>query len=81
MFEKYEPKDEDLIDGPAYDALWEAAAARRNAEVVLADAIAAARAGNIKWGTIGAAPGTSGEAARQRYGRPRREAATARERE
>ncbi|TAJ47879.1 MAG: hypothetical protein EPO52_06680 [Herbiconiux sp.] len=71
VFEAYEPKPEDEMDGNAYLALHEAAAARVQAEVRLTKAVAAARAGRVTWSTIGAILGTSGEAARQRYGVPK----------
>jgi hypothetical protein len=68
IFEAYEPREEDRIDVDAYRELSEAALARTHAEVRLAEAVAGARAGNMKWNSIGAILGTSGEAARQRYG-------------
>ncbi|GAA2247720.1 hypothetical protein N1031_17710 [Herbiconiux moechotypicola] len=68
--EAYEPDPADEIDIRAHDELVAAAAARAAAEMRLAAAVVAARNGNMTWGTIGAIVGTSGEAARQRYGRP-----------
>jgi hypothetical protein len=44
--------------------------ARANAERGLADAVTVARADGHSWAAIGAMVGTSGEAARQRYGQP-----------
>ncbi len=43
---------------------------RADAERRLADAVSVARAAGHSWASIGAMVGTSGEAARQRYGQP-----------
>ncbi|WP_440710220.1 hypothetical protein [Herbiconiux sp. YIM B11900] len=67
-FEAYEPRDEDLIDGQAYFALYDAAAADRRGEPGLSAAVAAARAGNVSWVGIGAVLGTTGDVARRRFG-------------
>lgn len=68
MFERYEPSPDDEIDVRAHNELREAAFARASAEVRVAEAVVGAREGNMSWGLIGAILGTSGEAARQRYG-------------
>jgi len=49
-----------------------AAYARAQAEAELADTVSAARAQGHSWAAVGAMLGTSGEAARQRYGQPAR---------
>ncbi len=67
--ESYEPRAEDEIDRETYDALRDAATARADAEHAVAVAVDAARARGVTWSKIGAVLGTSGEAARQRYGR------------
>jgi hypothetical protein len=53
------------------NAVAVAFASRARAEKLLADRIAEARAANCSWAAIGAMLGTSGEAARQRYGHRR----------
>jgi hypothetical protein len=67
-FEDYEPEPGDLRDAAALrdiaDAFTRLAAAERD----LADAVHVARGGGHSWAAIGAMLGTSGEAARQRYG-------------
>ncbi len=75
VFENYVPRTADEVDVDAYRELENAAAGRVEAEVRVAAAVERARAGNLKWGTIGRILGTSGEAARQRYGRPKRSSA------
>lgn len=52
-------------------AVAAAFATRARAEKLLADRIAEARAAGCSWAAIGAMLGTSGEAARQRYGNRR----------
>ncbi|MBS1848986.1 MAG: hypothetical protein JST73_11985 [Actinobacteria bacterium] len=67
-FEDYEP---DLADERSPDSLAhlrDAALARSSAESAVVDAVDAARADGLSWATIGSVLGTSGEAARQRYG-------------
>lgn len=56
-------------DHEPLQAVRAAFAARAFAEKHLADCIAEARAAGISWAAIGTMVGTSGEAARQRYGR------------
>ncbi len=76
-FEQYEPRPEDEVDPVAVRELMDAATARSAAEARLTAAVIAARAAGLSWGTIGAFVGTTGEAARQRYARLARAAATA----
>ncbi len=68
-FERYEPRPGD--DGAALPpamAVKLAAWRRDTAERELADAVRAAREQHVSWRELGEAIGTSGEAARQRYG-------------
>lgn len=58
----------DLRDATALRAVRDAVLARAEAERILRDAIVQARADGHSWAAIGAMVGTSGEAARQRYG-------------
>lgn len=51
------------------DAVQTAFEARAHAEKILADRIAQAREAGATWAAIGDRIGTSGEAARQRYGK------------
>lgn len=68
-FESYEPATGDERDPEAYKALRHAADSRAQAERSIVEAIERARASGYSWRTIGSLLGTSGEAARQRYGR------------
>lgn len=67
-FEKYEPAAGDERDPAAYLALREAVVSRSEAERAIKEAVAAARSHGYSWASIGKIIGTSGEAARQRYG-------------
>jgi hypothetical protein len=67
-FEEYEPKPEDERDVDAVRALREAVTARSDAERRMRDAVGRARLAGMSWALIGSLVGTSGEAARQRYG-------------
>jgi hypothetical protein len=67
-FEDYEPAPGDERDPEAFLALRRAVESRAEAERSIAQAVAAARASGYSWRTIGSIIGTSGEAARQRYG-------------
>ncbi|MDP9406921.1 MAG: hypothetical protein M3P95_03260 [Actinomycetota bacterium] len=67
-FEDYTPRPEDERDPQAYRALREAALTRAEAERSVQQAVTQARASGYSWRSIGAVIGTSGEAARQRYG-------------
>lgn len=67
-FENYEPNPADEIDARAVMLVRGAVAERSDAERHLLEAIQAARAARLSWAAIGDLVGTSGEAARQRYG-------------
>jgi len=67
-FEDHEPDTEDIKDASALRELRRAFVARADAEQRITDAVGRARAYGHSWATIGAMVGTSGEAARQRYG-------------
>lgn len=69
-FEDYEPQIEDERDPISLRQLRDAVLARSDAERSIRDAVAAARADGQSWAAIGSMLGTSGEAARQRYGHP-----------
>lgn len=67
-FENSDPKPEDFdAPIPPLMAVKLAAFRRSQAEKELANAIRAARGADLSWRELGAAIGTSGEAARQRY--------------
>ena len=68
-FENYDPKpgDQDAPIPPVM-AVELAAWRRDSAERELADAVRSAREQRLSWREVGEAIGTSGEAARQRYG-------------
>jgi hypothetical protein len=65
-FEQFEPTGEGKSTelGELYDAVQ----ARSRAEQLIAEKVVAARAAGRPWSVIGLWLGTSGEAARQRYG-------------
>jgi hypothetical protein len=65
-FEQAEPAD--VRDATALRAVREAVLARAEAERNLGEAVVRARHEGHSWAAIGAMVGTSGEAARQRYG-------------
>lgn len=68
-FESFEPTDEDHERPLPAEVALKLAAWRRNlAEKELSDAVHAARSQKLSWRAIGEAVGTTGEAARQRYG-------------
>ncbi len=67
-FEDYEPVAGDERDPAAYVALREAVTSRSDAERSIREAVEAARTHGYSWTFIGKIIGTSGEAARQRYG-------------
>lgn len=58
------------VDGASLREVRKAFEAKARAERDLADAVTVARAEGHSWAAIGAMLGTSGEAARQRYGQP-----------
>ncbi len=65
--EEYEPSSGD--ERPVEEYLLERAALDRvRSEQQVVEAVAAARSAGISWSRIGAALGTSGQAAQQRYG-------------
>jgi hypothetical protein len=68
-FEAYEPAPGDRGTVSPVTAVRLAALRRTQAERELADAIATARREGTPWQVIGTLVGTSGEAARQRYGK------------
>lgn len=67
-FEDHEPAPGDVRDAAALRAVADAFAERAASERALAAAVHTARAEGHSWSAIGAMLGTSGEAARQRYG-------------
>jgi hypothetical protein len=70
-FEAHDPDPDlaDIDDAVSLRALRLAFQNRADAERRLAEAVSVARAEGQSWAAIGAMVGTSGEAARQRYGR------------
>jgi hypothetical protein len=69
-FADHEPDPEHIREAEALARVREQVLARSAAERDLAAAVSAARDDGHSWAAIGAMLGTSGEAARQRYGRP-----------
>jgi hypothetical protein len=67
-FEDYEPVPDDERDPKVFAALRDAALSRSDAERSIRVAVEQARANGYSWALIGSLLGTSGEAARQRYG-------------
>lgn len=67
-FESYEPSAEDERDPQTFVALRDAVINRSEAERSVRDAVEGARAQGYSWELIGSLLGTTGEAARQRYG-------------
>jgi hypothetical protein len=67
-FEDYEPAPGDGLDARTLRDIRHAFLRRAEADREISDAVAVARAEGHSWATIGAMLGTSGEAARQRYG-------------
>ncbi len=68
-FEDYEPSPTDERDPAAFTELRRAVLSRSDAERTVMDAVARARQHGYSWTLIGSLIGTSGEAARQKYGR------------
>lgn len=66
-FEDYEPNEQDRGE-PGMMALRRAAYRRARIEQELVDLVRHARASGVPWSRIGQQLGTTGEAARQRYG-------------
>lgn len=71
-FEDYQPSPADERDPELFAELRRAVLARTEAERNTRDAVAHAREHGYTWAFIGSMLGTSGEAARQRYGRKQR---------
>jgi hypothetical protein len=67
-FETHPPDWADALDAHALREIRHAFSRRADAERDISDAVAVARAERHSWAAIGAMLGTSGEAARQRYG-------------
>lgn len=67
-FEQNPPDPAQAKDGAPLWAIAAAARARAAAEQEVADAVAAAPSEGVSWNAIGMMLGTSGQAARQRYG-------------
>lgn len=68
-FEEYEPSTTDERDLEVFVELRQAVLSRSDAERSIRDAVKRAREHGYSWTSIGSLIGTSGEAARQRYGR------------
>jgi hypothetical protein len=69
-FENHDPNENDVQDATSLRVVRLAFQSRADAERRLADAVSVARVDGYSWAAIGAMLGTSGEAARQRYGQP-----------
>jgi hypothetical protein len=67
-FEDHEPDKKTVRDAGSLRMVREAFKRRAATEQELADAVSAAREDGQSWAAIGVMLGTSGEAARQRYG-------------
>lgn len=67
-FETHDPDRGDMYDAAPLRAIHAAFKARADSEATLAEAVSRARAEGHSWAAVGAMLGTSGEAARQRYG-------------
>lgn len=67
-FEDYEPSASDERDPEAFTELRRAVLSRSDAERSIREAVNHARDRGYSWAFIGSLIGTSGEAARQRYG-------------
>jgi hypothetical protein len=69
-FEGHEPAASQIRDAAVLKRVREAFQRRAESDRELGDAVSSARADGCSWAAIGAMLGTSGEAARQRYGSP-----------
>jgi hypothetical protein len=67
-FEEYEPSASDERDPQVFTELRRAVLSRSEAERAIVEAVSRAREHGYSWAFIGSLIGTSGEAARQRYG-------------
>lgn len=68
QFEDYDPEDDEGIDARSLRDIRHAFLRRAELEREISETVAVARAEGHSWAAIGAMLGTSGEAARQRYG-------------
>jgi len=68
QFENYPTSSEDAIDSDIFKALWSAGQQKSALENSIAELVIKARLEDMSWKLIGQILGTSGEAARQRYG-------------
>ena len=68
MIDRFEPSPENEVDAETFRLLREAALERIEVEKRIAVLVSQARDNNFSWNFIGTILGTSGEAARQRYG-------------
>ena len=68
QFEDYPSSTSDQIDLEVFNALWDAGQQKSALENSIAELVIKARSENMSWKLIGQILGTSGEAARQRYG-------------
>jgi len=68
-FEDYQPSPGDERDPEVFAELRAAVLSRSDAERSIRDAVQHAREHGCSWAFVGSLLGTSGEAARQRYGR------------
>ena len=68
QFEDYPTGSEDAIDSATFNALWAAGQQKSSLENSIAKLVIKARSEDMSWKLIGQILGTSGEAARQRYG-------------
>jgi hypothetical protein len=67
-FEDYDPAESDGVDARSLRDIRHAFLRPEQAERDISEAVAVARAEGHSWAAIGAMLGTSGEAARKRYG-------------
>ena len=68
QFEDYPTSADDAIDSATFNALWAAGEQKSTIENSIAELVVKARSENMSWKLIGQVLGTTGEAARQRYG-------------
>jgi len=68
MIEKFAPSSENEVDAETFRLLREAALERIKLEKQISILVNQARENNFSWSFIGTILGTTGEAARQRYG-------------
>lgn len=67
-FEEYQPSTADERDPQVFTELRQAVLSRSDAERSIKEAVSRVREDGYSWSSIGSIIGTSGEAARQRYG-------------